>query len=170
MEYNKEDSKNEDFKAALDDVYNFTIHGKGNERHGNDKEIWDQDWKHIVDSVGVGFLSGQAMKKIMELRNIHSSCGKMNEIKGAISYLTFLYMYMKAEEQKLKQQKESCSVSVVSNVLPVSFMYGDFDFTSAISGLPPEPVLIKESDLLREYSHIEPMTEEELDQHGDIHF
>jgi hypothetical protein len=72
---------------------------------------------------------------------------------------------MKAEEQKLKQQKESCSVSVASNVLPVSFMYSDFGFLTP-SGVSPE----SESEFRKIYIPIEPMTEKELDQRGEINF
>lgn len=82
-----------DFASVLDNVFKFTFLGKGNQRHGNDKTLWDQDWKKITDSVGEGFLSGQALKKIMELKNLDSTQAKLDEIKGAISYLVFLYLY-----------------------------------------------------------------------------
>lgn len=94
-------------QEAADQVFN----GKGKERHGHNAPFENQPWRHIVDNVGIGFLLGQALKKLMELRTFiprentpaakeqaHSSWRR--EALGAIVYLVMAIMY-KDNESKL---------------------------------------------------------------------
>ena len=51
-------------ELACDQVFN----GKGIQRHGGGLPLEQQPWKVISDNVGTGFVLGQAMKKLMELK------------------------------------------------------------------------------------------------------
>ncbi len=86
------------FKKVLEGVFNFTLKEKGDERHGNGLDLWEQPWAKITETEGTGFLTGQAIKKIMEIKNIPEKARKLNEIKGAISYLVFYYLYLDKKE------------------------------------------------------------------------
>lgn len=87
------DLTREHFESVLQELKTFVFEGKGRERHGNDLEFENQPWRFISDHVGPGFTTGQAMKKILELKNLSSIDAYKRELLGAISYLVMLYMY-----------------------------------------------------------------------------
>lgn len=58
----------EKFLKVLQDAADQVFAGKGEERHGHGLNLENQPWKVITDNVGTGFVLGQAMKKLMELR------------------------------------------------------------------------------------------------------
>ena len=90
----------EHFKAVLDDVLHQVFDGKGKERHGHDKALEEQPWKHITDNVGIGFVVGQSIKKLMELKTF-SGQDKFpawkREALGAIVYIVMAIMYKEFE-------------------------------------------------------------------------
>jgi len=70
--------------------------GKGFERHSKGKGFYDQRWKSITDEAGMGFLTGQAMKKLAE------ATGRMDDISqqewekemlGAMNYMAMAMLY-----------------------------------------------------------------------------
>lgn len=63
------DCSKEHFKVVLQEIFDQTFSGKGEQRHGHGSNFEDQPWKYITDNVGTGFVTGQAMKKLMELRS-----------------------------------------------------------------------------------------------------
>lgn len=88
------------FILALNETARFVLEEKGNLRHGNGKPILEQDWKFITDNVGTGFCIGQALKKILEVKNISDPVKWREELKGAISYITFAMVYADIERMK----------------------------------------------------------------------
>lgn len=98
-----------EFSLVLEKVKSFVFHEKGNIKHGNNKPLLEQDWKYITDNVGLGFTLGQALKKILELKNT-SIVEKWNdEIIGAISYLIFAYMAKNEVKINTTEEKETDS-------------------------------------------------------------
>lgn len=80
------------FEEALDQVNQ----GKGNERHGNGQDFMQQPWVGITKTHGVGFLTGQAQKKIMEAVANKEDTNYLwykREILGAINYLAMALLY-----------------------------------------------------------------------------
>lgn len=61
-------------------------HGKGKERHSDDKPFDKQAMMKIMDMVGNGFATGQAIKKIHEATNMDWERGRL-ELLDAIVYL-----------------------------------------------------------------------------------
>lgn len=85
----------EHFLAVLNRVRDQVLSGKGRERHGHENKLADQPWVAITNNVGDGFLIGQALKKLMELRSFpmhHQHGAWMREALGAIGYIAFAIM------------------------------------------------------------------------------
>lgn len=70
-------------KSALDQAQ----HGKGKERHANGKPFEQQPIMEIGRMVGVGYMTGQAMKKTAESTRLPTLEMKEKELLGAINYL-----------------------------------------------------------------------------------
>ncbi len=86
----------EHFLNILDEAHHQVFEGKGEERHGHGLCIEQQPWKHITDNVGTGFVIGQALKKLMELKafsNPEQYKSWKREALGAIVYITMGIMY-----------------------------------------------------------------------------
>lgn len=85
------------FKSAIEQ----TTDGKGMQRHGRDIPFLDQPWYEIANTHGIGFLSGQAEKK---LREAMSNMGKSDndwwekEMLGAINYIAMAVLYRRDEK------------------------------------------------------------------------
>lgn len=96
----------EHFEYVLGEVMSQVFEGKGDERHGHGDSFEQQPWKLITDNVGTGFVIGQAMKKLMELKTFSNSIeGKLDdrayqawkrEALGAIVYIVMSIMYRDA--------------------------------------------------------------------------
>jgi hypothetical protein len=69
---------------VLQEVRDNLTGGKGNARHGG---VEDGDWNEVVRHHGLGFLSGQAHKKLLEGLRFNNR----KEIVGAVGYL-LLYL------------------------------------------------------------------------------
>jgi hypothetical protein len=92
-----------DLRAILDEAYAQSAHGKGKERHASAPEGDDLPWERqpilqITRSVGLGFPTGQSVKKITE------ACGMVNrgkresavqELLGAIVYAAAAIRYIR---------------------------------------------------------------------------
>jgi len=93
------------FRLILDLVSNQVFNGKGLERHGHGLELKEQPWKIISDNVGPGFVIGQAIKKLMELKTFSDNSllpieqrtknfeAFKREALGAIVYTVMSIMY-----------------------------------------------------------------------------
>lgn len=84
--------------AKLDEMlnraYDQAAIGKGSERHGGDGvPFHEQPMFSIMDLVGAGFATGQAMKKAQEAmrlspdRAVHELLGAINFLAGAAIYI-----------------------------------------------------------------------------------
>ncbi len=94
----------EHFNSILQQASNQVFSGKGQERHGHGLRLECQPWKTITDNVGTGFVLGQAMKKLMELKTFTPKDNSQEEIDkayaawkrealGAIVYTVMAIMY-----------------------------------------------------------------------------
>lgn len=92
------------FSQVLQRAYDQVFNGKGQERHGHGLSIEQQPWKTITDNVGTGFVLGQAMKKLMELKTFTPKDDTIEEANkahyawvrealGAIVYTAMAIMY-----------------------------------------------------------------------------
>lgn len=83
------------FKTCVEQVAS----GKGQQRHGhNHKSFYDQQWVEVTRRHGLGFLTGQAVKKANEaalnLDNLDKESGWWErEMIGAINYLAMAILY-----------------------------------------------------------------------------
>ena len=68
-------------------AYAQVTEGKGNERHGKDADFWEQPWFLIASEVGIGFLTGQALKKVIEAPGLPTGEATLRELWGAMVYL-----------------------------------------------------------------------------------
>lgn len=94
--------------ARLDNVlrsaYAQAAHGKGKERHANNKPFDEQPIIEIARMVGPGFTTGQAMKKLQEAtgmfyRGLHEAAKR--ELLGAIVYAAAAHILIdEAPEQE----------------------------------------------------------------------
>lgn len=86
----------ETLAKILHRAYTQAATGKGAERHANEQPFSEQPMQSIADKHGVGFLFGQADKKMTEAHNmmrrgetdkaVHELLGAINYIAGAILF------------------------------------------------------------------------------------
>lgn len=89
-------------RAVLDEAFNQSAHGKGKERHANDLPFEQQPILQVARTVGAGFPSGQAIKKIgeaMGMANRGETDRAVHELLGAIVYTAATIIYLR-EQQK----------------------------------------------------------------------
>ena len=73
--------------AAFDDVIEQVTRGKGEQRHGKGAEFWQQPWTRYAENHGIGFLTGQAAKKLDEAQGfMHDQPRWEREMLGVIAY------------------------------------------------------------------------------------
>ena len=72
--------------------------GKGEERHGKGSSFMDQPWVDLAKTHGIGFLTGQADKKLREASKnfgIGSDEWWEKEMLGALNYIAMAILYKK---------------------------------------------------------------------------
>jgi nucleoside 2-deoxyribosyltransferase len=79
--------------------------GKGNDRHGMGKSFYDQKWAKLADIHGVGFLSGQAQKKLEEAFDAYrqGNCDMVwfeKELMGSLNYVAMSLLYLRRKENR----------------------------------------------------------------------
>lgn len=72
--------------------------GKGAERHANSLPFHKQPMQTIAGQVGVGFLTGQAIKKTQEGQTLPAG-RDVAELLGAINYLAGAVIFMETQRQ-----------------------------------------------------------------------
>lgn len=93
-------------QKVLEMAYNQAAHGKGKERHANNKPFEQQDICAITRDVGLGFPYGQARKKINESARVGGKDFAIRELLGAINYLAAaIIIHMEEEPAKLELEK-----------------------------------------------------------------
>lgn len=85
------------FRRVLDQAEAQVFKGKGNERHGHGEMFSEQPWVLITKTQGKGFLTGQAMKKLMEHKGLSSRRARIRELLGVIVYTAMAIMWEEAE-------------------------------------------------------------------------
>ena len=93
------------FEQVLLEALQQVVAGKGEERHGHGLELYAQPWMTIASQVGNGFLTGQAIKKLMEAASTKDAEGYSRnqyerELLGAIAYTAFAIMHLRIEDGK----------------------------------------------------------------------
>lgn len=77
------------FDAALSQVTD----GKGAERHGQGADFMTQPWVDLARTHGIGFLTGQAAKKLREAQGFDTQEAWEREMLGAINYAAMAILY-----------------------------------------------------------------------------
>lgn len=81
---------------VLDQAFN----GKGIRHGGNTIPFNQQPWLTYAKSYGVGFLAGQANKKLEEAFTIKHGQDRINEMLGAITYLCMADMFTQGKDRQ----------------------------------------------------------------------
>ena len=76
------------------------MYGKGVRHGGAVTPFLDQPWIHYARMHGIGFLTGQAAKKLEEAASTKSGDAFINEIRGAMVYLGMALIYHEEVEVK----------------------------------------------------------------------
>lgn len=79
-------------QKVFDEVINQVSKGKGEERHGNGKEFMQQPWYSLAETHGIGFLTGQAGKKLGEAQGMIDDRWR-REMIGAVVYAMMALLY-----------------------------------------------------------------------------
>lgn len=88
--YNPITTADHPLTPVLQDVVLQVTRGKGERHGGTSIPFWDQTWAIVAHDHGVGFLTGQAQKKLMEAaqsRIQKDAEAYERELLGAIAYL-----------------------------------------------------------------------------------
>jgi hypothetical protein len=99
----------EETNHPLYDVYRKAIRqaldGKGQERHGQQRLFEKQPWVTITDTHGLGFLTGQAEKKLREAfanKDKADDAWFEKELLGALNYIAMALLYKDMQRDKSK--------------------------------------------------------------------
>ena len=99
------ESKHHPLYEIYEDAVAQACVGKGNERHGMGKSFYDQKWVKLADIHGVGFLSGQAQKKLEEAFDAYrqGNCDMVwfeKELMGSLNYVAMSLLYLRRKENR----------------------------------------------------------------------
>lgn len=99
-----EEHFNEVLKEVFDQV--FAKEGKGYKRHGLGTPLKWQPAFLIARSIGSQFLTGQSVKKLMELKVFEDYGAWKREAVGAVVYIVFAIMWQDFIEQEKTNEKQ----------------------------------------------------------------
>lgn len=111
--------------AILQRAYDQAAVGKGAERHANEVPFDKQPMQTITAKHGLGFLFGQADKKLQEAHSMvrRSEIDKAKyELLGAINYIAGTILYLEKDVEVFKAPGTNPEVKVKA---PASFKTGD---------------------------------------------
>lgn len=94
----------EQLQRVLDRAYDQAARGKGAERHADGKPFHEQPMQQIADRHGLGFILGQAAKKIEEGHGMQRQGldgPAVREMLGAIVYLAGGIIWMERNPSSL---------------------------------------------------------------------
>lgn len=87
-EFKEENSSYSSLKRVLDMAYDQASSGKGKERHANNDTFESQPICQIPRYQGsIDFVTGQAIKKCLEVTKLPTVDAKVRELLGAINYI-----------------------------------------------------------------------------------
>lgn len=98
-------------QAVFDRCIEQVTSGKGEERHGKGLEFFEQPWVDIARTHGIGFLTGQAEKKLKEAQGMDAADAWEREMLGAIVYaaMAILYRFVVVPSDAGEQAERGCS-------------------------------------------------------------
>lgn len=101
-------------KGVLDRAYHQAAYGKGSERHADGQPFHEQPIMQIAASHGIGFLTGQAEKKMREAigmlkRGQHEAAQR--ELLGAIVYAAAAHIHIDGERRNADENSVDTSVA-----------------------------------------------------------
>ena len=109
------DAERHPLQTIFDQCIEQAASGKGEERHGHGVPFMEQPWHQIAERQGLGFLAGQAEKKIGEASAmIQANPGRdgvefwQKEIRGAINYLAMAMLYVEEQVAELTANETGC--------------------------------------------------------------
>lgn len=85
-------------------AFEQAAHGKGRERHANDKPFHLQPMQELIAAYGTGFSLGQAEKKARESQAMEHDA-MVRELLGAIVYLAGTVVFLDKREQERQVQE-----------------------------------------------------------------
>ena len=91
--------KNEKFKSlsvVLEQAYQRASSGKGKERHSTGESFEEQPWHDIYKHHGMGFVLGQAEKKMIEQYRLTNK-ERINELLDVIIYTSMGIIALKED-------------------------------------------------------------------------
>lgn len=93
------------FSSVLQEAFDQVASGKGAQRHAGGQQLLDQPWLAIAKTAGNGFLTGQAIKKLMEASSLlgtegYPSSAFERELLGAIAYTAFAVMHKRLQDEQ----------------------------------------------------------------------
>ena len=95
-------SSHSDLHRVLMKAFEQSAKGKGQERHGNGKSFMEQPIMEIGRMVGMGYQTGQVMKKVQEATTMNER-GQVQaaqaELLGAIVYCAAAYLFLEERRQ-----------------------------------------------------------------------
>lgn len=83
-------------RNVLEQAYDQAARGKGKERHANNLPFHEQPMQMIARQTGLGFITGQAMKKIGESHGMDKDAA-VRELLGAIVYAAGAVIFLAAQ-------------------------------------------------------------------------
>lgn len=128
----------EHFEKVLSEVCEQVFEGKGKDRHGHGDTFSQQPWVAITRNMGDGFVLGQAMKKLMELRsfpNDQTQSSLHRWTREAVGAVVYIIMGIMWREHEVASKFLNRDASIVLSK-PNSGKPGDDD--SIVPGDSPE--------------------------------
>lgn len=97
-------------QAVFDRCIEQVTPGKGEERHGHGRDFYDQKWLEVARTHGIGFLTGQAEKKLKEAQSMDADAWE-REMLSAINYaaMAMLYRFVVVPSDTDEQAERGCS-------------------------------------------------------------
>jgi hypothetical protein len=96
----------EHFRSVLEQICRYVFQEKGVRHHGEATTGFEgQDWVAIARSAGNGFLVGQALKKLMQLKRSENPRDWEKEAIGAASYVIMAIMWEQFVTEKCGEEK-----------------------------------------------------------------
>lgn len=86
-------------QEVFSDAVAQAVSGKGEQKHGLGKGFYDQQWVDVTKRHGLGFLTGQAVKKINEAVTIPSMEMWEREMLGALNYIAMAVIFKRIENE-----------------------------------------------------------------------
>lgn len=111
----------ESLQGVLQRALDQAQDGKGAERHADSKPFHEQPMQTIAAQVGIGFLTGQAIKKTQESQGLPAG-RDVAELLGAINYLAGAIIFLESQRPPVAANDNAltCSAAEANGLPPCS--------------------------------------------------